>query len=304
MSAILVFLIAFIGSSVYLWRFNQSNMAVGSISFAAIPDIAPRYEGVLLPQLESSSIEAESYIVGTESGVVLARKKSLDAVPMASLTKVMTALLLEKYGTSSTILLTEIAKSVTPKVSDLAIGETFTAKVAKTLLLIESDNDIAESIATAIGPLIDPSLQTPRDSFISAMNKTASDLGMTKTRYKNPSGLDEMGHFSSAYDLFTLVRFIDDHYPNFWDETANPPKSIASLSGRKYSIKSSSLLVNYPGIIGVKTGLTDEAKGALIIRYRITGFPEDLILVILRSPDRFRDGERLINSIKSAFQRS
>lgn len=301
-SVIMLFLFSFVGSSIFL-TLREKSLLPNVAGAAAISEsvAGPQYvSGVLLSPIDTSAIEAASFVVGTASGVVLAENNSALRVPMASLTKIMTGLLLEKYGKRAIIQITETNKLTPARESPLPAGETLNAKTAKVLLLVESDNDVAEAIANAVGPLTNNE-KTPRDAFIDEMNTMAREIGLTGTRFKNPTGLDEPGHYSTASDLLTLVRYIDSQYPEFWAETALPPKFIQSLSGHRYTIKSSSLLVSYPGIIGMKTGLTNEALGALVIRYRITGFPEDLIIVLLHSSDRFRDGENLLKAVRRTF---
>ena len=300
-SIVSVFMVSAIGSSVFFAR-GEKTQELAAVSASVLADKTPKYvPGISLPDIYTDNIEASAFIVGTDSGVVLAGRNIASTSPIASLTKIMTALVAERYGKSAVVMLTPRHKSTLPKLSDLPAGETLSLEAAKTLLLVESDNDIAEAIASAVGPLIDSTME-PSRAFIDAMNRMANMIGMASTRLRNPTGLDDPRHYSTAEDIFRLVGYIDRTYPDFWQNTAEPPKEVSALSGKRYKIKSSSLLVPYPGVIGMKTGLTDEALGALIIRYRITEFPEDIIMVILRSPDRFRDGENLMNNVRRAFR--
>ncbi|MBI2096639.1 MAG: D-alanyl-D-alanine carboxypeptidase [Candidatus Sungbacteria bacterium] len=298
-SSIIVFAISLLGTSVLIVRESQS---LQQAAVATAVKISPHYAaGISLPAINTDGVKAESFIITTASEVVLKRQNAAARVPMASLTKIMTALILEERGENAVILLSDLAKRALPKQSSLAAGETITQETAKTLLLVESDNDVAEAIAAAIGPLLNPGL-APREAFIQGMNQKALPLGMANTHFENPTGLDGAAHYSTAADLAKLLAYIDRRYPNFWDGTATPPSHIQTLSGKSYKIKSSSLLVSYPGLLGIKTGLTDEALGALAIKYRLTEFPEDIYIILLRSPDRFRDGETLLNATRRAFQ--
>ena len=294
-----VFLLSMLTTSVLMARLenNLSNAA------PKIPEnLKPSYAAAIsLPAINDDTIEAESYIIATASGVVLKERKSRKPLPIASLTKIMTALLLKERGGETVILVSDTAKDASPKESDLPIGETVTVETARTLVLVESDNDIAEAAAAAIGALVEPETN-PRDAFIRGMNRKASRLGMLSTQFQNPTGLDEQGHYSSAADLAKLLAYIDLLHPDFWDITASPPPAVRGLSGKTYAVKSSSLLVSYPGLVGMKTGFTDEAMGALVLKYRLTEFPEDIYIILLRSPDRFRDGEKLLAAVRRAFQ--
>ena len=302
-----VFFVTLVGTSVALVSSENSRLAekpAATDAFSQLPRTPKYAAGIVLATVNTDKIQAESFIAATESGVVLASRNTDAEVPIASLTKIMTALMLKELGGDLTITLTESAKRVTPKISDVPVGEELAANTAKTMLLVESDNDIATAIAETVGQKLRSDNTSAEDVFRRAMNQRARELGLSRTHFRNPTGLDEFGHLSTATDLFRLVQYIDANRPGFWDETASPPKSVTSLSGRKYPIKSSSLLLSHPGIIGIKTGLTDNAEGALVIRYRFTDFTEDIIVVILRSPDRFRDGELLLGAIERAFRRN
>ncbi len=298
-----------LGTGVFLFSMLTASVLIAglenSLSNAApkaSANFKPNYAAAIsLPLIDGDAIEAESYIVSTASGVVLKEKESQKQFPIASLTKIMTALLLKERGGEAVILISDTAKNAAPKQSDLPIGETITGETARILILVESDNDVAEATAAAVGTEIEPNMK-PRDAFIRGMNKKASRLGMYSTHFQNPTGLDDLNHYSSAADLAKLLAYIDLRHPDFWDITASPPSAVQGLSGKTYAIKSSSLLVSYPGLVGMKTGLTDEAMGALALKYRLTEFPEDIYLILLRSPDRFRDGERLLAAVRRAFQ--
>ena len=294
-----VFLLSMLTTSVLIAGLgNNLSNAAPEISENPKPSYAA---AISLPTIDDGTIEAESYVVSTASGVALKERRSRKPLPIASLTKIMTALLLKERGGEAVILISDTAKNTTPKESDLPVGETITGETARILVLVESDNDVAEAAAAAIGALIEPDVN-PRDAFIRGMNRKASRLGMLSTQFQNPTGLDEQGHYSSAADLAKLLAYIDLLHPDFWDITASPPPAVRGLSGKTYAVKSSSLLVSYPGLVGTKTGLTDEAMGALALKYRLTEFPEDIYIILLRSPDRFRDGEKLLAAVRRAFQ--
>lgn len=298
-----VFLMSLLGTSV--WISQKERELNLRDSGAAIYHTVPAAVGKRpLPILDATNIKAEAFVVGTASGEIMAERNKDFKVPIASLTKIMTGLLLEERGGDSVIWLTPEAQKTEPKLSALPAGTMLAKDAAATLLLVESDNDIAESIAASIGIFFDAKVSFPRESFINGMNKKAVTLGMHDTHFENPTGLDSLGHYSTASDLFRLVRYVSQKYPDFWDRTANPPDSVTSLSGARINLTSSNLLIGHPGLMGGKTGLTDEALGALVLKYRTEYFPEDLIIVILRSYDRFKDGEAFLREIEKVFKNS
>jgi D-alanyl-D-alanine carboxypeptidase len=290
-----VFLVSLIGTSLYLREFN-------GMDFAAVSEIGS--EAPASPHVVFTGIQAESFIIETASGGVVAERNAGEEHAIASLTKVMVGFLTREYGEGHVVLITPESKSVPPKHSSLAVGMKLSAEAAREIMLVESDNDIAEAIAASLGSVLDPSNPSPRAAFIHAMNEKAKRLGMIHTHFTNPTGLDAEDHFSTAADVARLVNYITQRYPTFWDVTAEPPRSVRTESGAAVTISTTNILHNYPGLVGAKTGLTDVAEGALILRYRILEYPEDFTIVILRSPDRFGDGERILNQLRSALKRN
>lgn len=295
---ILVFSVSLMGTSLSLRLEEKALKASASNFFSAFPFAAGKKS---LPEIETENIQAEAFLVATVSGDILAEKNADLPLPVASLTKIMTALVSRELPEGTEIWLTERAKAVPPKHSKLPAGSVLSKEAAEILLLVESDNDIAEAIAESGGVYFNARTLDSRASFIEEMNKTAKALGMKNSEFKNPSGLDEGGHRSTAEDLFRLMQSLTQKYPDFWRETENPPKTVASLSGVSYPVKSSNLILGRKGLLGAKTGLSEEALGALVFEYRNQIFPEDLIIIVLRSPDRFADAERLMGSIDRAF---
>lgn len=295
---LLVFSVSLMGTSLSLQLQERALEANASNAFSSFPFAAGRKP---LPEIKTDRIEAEAFLVATPSGEILAERNADRPLPIASLTKIMTGLVLRKLPEGTEIWLTDRAKEVAPKHSKLPAGSAVSKETAEVLLLVESDNDIAEAIAESGGVYFNARTLHSRDSFIEEMNRMAVSLGMSNSQFKNPSGLDEDGHRSTAKDLLQLMRHADSAYPDFWVRTEHPPKSVETLSGSSYPVKSSNLILGRKGLLGAKTGLSEEALGALVFEYRNPVYPEDLVVVILRSPDRFGDAERLMGAIDRAF---
>lgn len=294
----LVFSVSLMGTSLSLRLEEETLKASASNFFSAFPFAMGKRS---LPEIKSENILAEAFLIATASGDVLAEKNADTPLPIASLTKIMTALVLRQLPAGTEIRLSERSKQVSPKHSKLPAGTVISKEAAETLLLVESDNDIAEAIAESGGIYFNARTSNSRESFVDEMNKMAITLSMRSSTFKNPSGLDEGDHRSTAKDLFRLMRHVDQAHPDFWSVTENPPKTIAALTGVAYPVKSSNLILGTKGLLGAKTGLSEEALGALVFEYRNQVYPEDLIVIVLRSPDRFGDAERLIGAIDRAF---
>lgn len=295
---IIVFTVSLMGTSLSL-RLEEKTLKASAVDlFSSFPFAAGKKT---LPAIKTENIQAEAFLIATASGDVLAEKNADVPLPIASLTKIMTALVLRHLPEGTEVWLSERAKEVSPKHSKLPKGAVISKETAEVLLLVESDNDIAEAIAESGGVYFNARTLNSRESFIDEMNKTALGLGMQSSLFKNPSGLDEVGHRSTAKDLFRLMQSVDQQYPDFWRATENPPKSVSTLAGVSYPLKSSNLILGRKGLLGAKTGLSEEALGALLFEYRNQIYPEDLMVIVLRSPDRFGDAERLMGAIDRAF---
>lgn len=294
-----VFLISMMASSIILERAQRRESLLKTASLLEAPRyVAPQRE---IPRIDMSHIAAESVFVADDSGQVFAERAKDRPLPIASLTKVMTGYLLMEARADIDVWITDAAKKVEPKISRVPAGMILGKDSALTLLLAESDNDVAEAIADSVGALSAGS-GSSREKFIRLMNERARVFGMAETRFTNPTGLDEPGHYSSAQDLFRLARAIRYQNPGFWETTATPPAQVRDRAGNSYAIKSSNLLLGVPGLVGGKTGLTDEARGALLLQYRSMNYPEDVTIVILRSPDRFADGEKVMRELERMFK--
>lgn len=244
------------------------------------------------------SVSASSMLVTRiDTEEVLYQKNADEKRAIASLTKLMTGVLLFEH-TDPLALITfgEDAKKLndsTAKKSEVPAGETVKAEDAAKLLIVESDNDAAFAIAGAFSPVAD---------FVRAMNQKAAEIGMLQTHFANPAGLDDPQNYSTARDLTQLVRYAYEKYNNLWSVSRIAAGTIIGVSGKEYHfINTNQLLKELPDkIYGGKTGMTDEAQGALILLYQ--PMPREIVsIVILGSRDRFQDARNIIQWINAAF---
>ncbi len=233
----------------------------------------------LLPNAIKPVIYTKSHIlVDEESGTILSEKDKDLKLPIASTTKVMTAVLvLENYNLDDII---TVSKEAAVQIGvDLVTvkGEKITIRNFLKCLLINSSNRAAYALAEHYnGPN-----ETGITAFVALMNKKAKELGMTNTDYHDPAGLDVTG-YSTAYDQ-TLVTKYALKNPIFAEIVKTKEEDVTDVTGKiKYQLRNSNRLVrewNYSGAIGVKTGYMPEASHTLIGAVRRDG--HTLISVVL-----------------------
>ena len=205
--------------------------------------------------LTEESISAPSAILMEAStGKILFEKNAHEQRPCASVTKVMTLLLVfeaiesGKLSYDTTITTSAHASSMGGSDIWLEEGETMSADDMIKATVVASANDAAVALAEHISG--------SEDAFIEEMNKRAKELGMKDTVFKNCNGLDEEGHVTSAYDVAVMSRELTKHekvfeYTSIWLDTLR--------NGETQIVNTNKLLKTYNGITGLKTGTTDDA---------------------------------------------
>jgi D-alanyl-D-alanine carboxypeptidase (penicillin-binding protein 5/6) len=195
-------------------------------------------------------VTARAVLVGNgATGELLYRSRQAQRVPIASITKIMTALIvLENADPDTVIKVGGPAPTVGGSTIGLRAGERMSVRDLLTAVLVQSANDAAYALAHHVG-------KGSVDRFVARMNAKARQLGLRDTRFVRPDGLDVAGHYSSARDVFKLAR-VAMHKPLFRRLVRIRTTTIAG--GR--NLRSwNDLLFEYPGTIGVKTGHTSGA---------------------------------------------
>ena len=177
----------------------------------------------------------------------------------ASLTKLVTAMVaVDDAGSLDRVVtVTPGATDVVPSVMGLSPGERLTVRELLDGLFLDSGNDAAEALAQGI---------VPRELFIQQMNLKAGSIGLTESHFMNPSGLDAAGHAMSAHDLVHVAAYLDRYYPELAAIAATREVTIPATADHKafYARNLNRLLWSYPGVNGLKTGLTDNAGGCML----------------------------------------
>ena len=229
------------------------------------------------------ALSAVAYIaIDADTGEVLARKRDRRALPIASLTKVMTALLVIEDGElDRKIRVPRKATLVEPNREGLVAGRWYPRRLLLYSALLESANDSAEALAygAARGDI---------DRFYERMNERAEELGMTDTTYHSASGLEDETNRSSARDQAILAR--DALENRTFARTVRTRRKVVDWPPPTYSkewINHNRLLGSYEGAYGVKTGYTRKAGACLLAAARRDG--HSVIAVVLNSRNIWRD---------------
>lgn len=200
------------------------------------------------------TVTASAWILYDESSDTVLGEWDADTPrPMASITKIMTVLLaLENASLDDEVLVSEEAAGQGGQEIDLVAGETVTLGALVRAAMIRSGNDAAAAIAEHIGGSI--------DGFVVMMNERAAELGMANTRFVNPNGLDEDGHYSTPRDMLVLGLEAMKH-PDF-EELARSRAMVmpdAPDGTQRTATNTNRILNSYDGAIGIKTGETPRA---------------------------------------------
>lgn len=270
--------------------------------FVNTKDKKPDSKEVWLPLVKEThgnensiaNLTAKSILIyDLSTNKTILEKNAKNKMPMASLTKIMTAVVSienprddNSYYVNGNDIVGENSMGLEP-------GEVLTQEELLYGLLLMSGNDAAEVLA-ANSPL-------GRQGFIDAMNEKVKDLGLSDTHFDNPTGLQGDGlQYTTAYDLLVITKYALDYYPLFADIVATSTVSLPKTTLHKeYTLNNeTNLLSTYEGVKGVKTGYTPEAGLCLVTYLDYSG--HKIIGIILNSENRRGEMKQLLDySLKS-----
>ena len=241
---------------------------------------------------EDMQISSKSYILlEADSGKILYEYNADENLPPASITKIMTMLLtveaIDNGQIRETDIVTVSGNAAVKKGSHvfLAEGEKITIEELLKSVAVASGNDASIALAEY--------LCGSQESFVSNMNRKASELGMTNTNFVNCNGLDAENHYSTARDISIMTRELLKHkiifkYTTIWMDT---------IRNGEFELSNTNKLIRfYEGANGMKTGFTDKAGSCISATAKRNGM--QLIAVVLGAPtskDRFSDASKLLN---------
>lgn len=250
-----------------------------------LPDLKMAISQEKQPEISAKS--ALVYDLTTDK--VIYSKNPREKLPIASLVKIMTAIVaLESGKLTDVYSVSEIASRIGENSMGLTKGEKLSLEELLYGLLLVSGNDAAETIAE--------NFPGGRENFIKAMNDKAKTLGLVDTLFINPSGLeeDEKQEYSTAYDLLVMTKYALS-IPKFAEIVSTYEYVIPYSNNHKafFLYNDTNLLTSYPGVKGVKPGYTPEA-GLCLVTYVENG-GHKLIGVILGSQSRREEMRELLN---------
>lgn len=222
------------------------------------------------------------------SNKVLFEKNANSRLPMASLTKIMTAIVALENKKESDQYIVSPEDLVGEDSMGLTAGEVVTLKDLLYGLMLNSGNDAAEVLAHNY-PL-------SRDAFVQAMNNKAQALGLQNTHFTNPSGLQGDGEqYTTAFDLVVVTRYALSNFPEFAEVVKTVEHTIPYTASHKYFYlyNETNLLTSYPGVKGVKTGFTPEAGLCLVTYLEYGG--HQMIGVLLGSNNRRQEMKEMLD---------
>lgn len=253
-------------------------------SVIALSPVPQKIASAVAPDIQAKS----ALVMDLGTGTILYGKNIHEELPMASLTKIMTAMvILQHHSLDEVVKVKDNFNNLGSVRMWLKPNEKITVENLLMGLLIPSAGDAAVALAEYHSGTV--------EKFVEEMNQKARELRLTETQFKNPVGLDEEGQFSSVYDLAILTKYALRN-PVFRQIVQMKEAEVSSVGGAiTHGLKSTDLLLNsYLDIRGVKTGTTDEAGQSLInLAYNAEG--RAIIAVLLNSSDRFQENKGLID---------
>lgn len=256
----------------------SNNSAVAGVQVYNVPPVSLNLP---LPNLSARSV----LVMDLNSEAILYQRESQTKLPVASTTKIMTALVANKHFQQNSILTVNVGANVGGAKVGLTPGEKLSFRSLLYGMLLNSGNDaafvIAENYPGGVG------------GFVAAMNEEALALNLKNTHFDNPAGFDSPKHYSSAQDLYKVTKeALKD--ANLAKIFATKDTQIISLDRKhKYSLHNlNKLLTTVRGVMGVKTGYTDAAKENLVTL--VSRDDKKVLTVVLGSDDRFGESTSLI----------
>lgn len=266
-------------------------------------------QAYLLPISEPSYVPIRDTTVGdpdldanvamayhVDDGSYLYEKNTSIRVPIASLTKIASALVVQDlFDSAEVVTVASGSIRVDGQKQTLYQDERISVQSLLSMMLVESSNDAAYALAAYA--------KERGIDFVAKMNEKALSLGMHDCTFTDPAGLDDQAT-CTARDLVKLVRATLRQAPHLWPIMATQELTVTSVDQRiSHVVKSTDdLLGQISGIVGGKTGYTDGALGCLIMVVKLPGERDTLISIVLGSRSRFADTSALIAWAQRAYR--
>ncbi len=255
-----------------------------------------RAESALTVFFQTSDKAKAVYVYDATGNRVLYERNTDTSLPLASITKIATALTAyETFGATDTITIDDAAL-VADGDNGLIRGERWKRDSLLNFMLIVSSNDAAYAFRNA------------GKSFMETMNAYGKKIGLEHTTFYDPAGLDSYGHagaIGTARDVATLLLHFYRTMPEIAAETTLPQETLHSENGTAHTISNTNdLSAHIETLLASKTGYTAMAGGNLAIAYRMPVYGNTIVIVVLGSTKegRFVDIESYMKGVEHYFQ--
>jgi len=257
-----------------------------------------------------------TYVYDIRTQTVLFAKNENIRLPLASLAKIMSALVAEDSSPPYGVVTVSGKALEAQGDSGLLRDERWALRDILDFSLLTSSNDGMRAVALSLGALsrADATPEEIINDFVGEMNRKAQELGLKNTYFGNETGLDQSvqagepkakgSAYGTARDMSALVEYILSHHPALFTATRETATALKSLDNHSHVAKNTNILVaEIPGLLASKTGFTDIAGGNLVVVFD----PElgrPIIISILGSTEegRFKDARTLIDAIMEYIQ--
>lgn len=272
---------------------NDSSFRLTNHSIEEFTKSIPQ---VLENKIDLLGLSAKQILVANlNSGQILADKNPNDRIAIASLNKLMTILTILSLSSKNDIVtIPEYNYSAIPEYkAGIIAGEEYYRNDLIAGMLIASSNDIAYALAVNYGGDL--------ANFGVLMNQTAKELGLTSSNFINPAGLDEENQYSNLVDLYRIVRYIwvspgIQLYAGSQNKTINSIKETGNNQKHTIELKTSNQLIGKnKGVIGLKTGTTQQALECLITIVEKNS--QQYMIILAGSQNRYQDTLEVISKL-------
>jgi len=314
-SAVFIFLLLALGAGIFkvslfledffYWMEVAGNprLVEAGINRQSFLENADSLKPYFKKEAESLSLSAEaafSLFVGSNKEEALFGKNSQESLPIASLTKLVSALvIIDNYSMSQRVSISPEAAGMPGNgEGNLMPGDTFEVGDLFKAMLVESNNSAALALAQIKG----------EEEFVYLMNAKTEALGLQKTSFSNPTGLDPKDgsiiNQSSAAELAEIAKFVMKEKPEIFEILLMEEFNLYNIEGAlsHKAVNTNELLGEMPLVIGGKTGETPRSGGCLLLLVQAPKSRGYLVNVILDSPDRFSEMEKLVDWVRHSYQ--
>jgi len=264
-------------------------------------------ESVVIPQtINQIDLRAKTaYVWDVVGQRVLYERNADKKLPLASITKLMTALVAYRLVPDETLVTISAASTRQQSAGSLLPGEIYPVKKLADFALVSSDNGAAQTLAEAVGQKLGQG--DPLQQFVAAMNIQAEELNLQNHEYFNPTGLDvsstRAGAYGNARETTFLLEYIYLNYPEVLRPTIAESTRLYNQKGDYHDANNTNrVLLDIPNLLGSKTGYTDLAGGNLTIIFD-AGFNRPVIVTVLGSSysERFNDVKKLVAAVQASM---